>query len=324
MEIKQLSEIDPEQANIEYVDLMNKCFNLNLKYTNRLFIKKHIENPFGQSYGNFIYKDGQLIATNLNLRWEFILKGKIIKAVQAVDGQVHPDFQRQGIFRKGQEASMQVTPSELLRFGFPNSKSKQGFLQWGWKLSYRYVTKIYPTSWMKFIRKRVIANRKDFKPQYRDSITNILENKVLFTKFLDEITKKNTTNFSHELLTWKLSLNSYLNAKLFKRDNKIIALLLYSTSKIDNYSLMVIFDLLKLDDVEFQFSIKREIKNFVKENFIDEVQYTGTDHNFLEQIFTPIKSKNADMILYPNYGNRNDIFCMQKDIVVSKFVTDHL
>jgi hypothetical protein len=241
-----------------------------------------------------------------------------------LDVRVHPDFQRKGIFRKGQEVCMKETPSELLRFSFPNSKSKPGFLQWGWKLSYRYVTKIYPISWIKFIRKRVIEKRKDFKLQYRDSTTNILEEKVLITKFFDEITKKNTTNFSHELLTWKLSLNSYLNVKLFKRNNEIVALLLYSTSKIDNYSLMSIFDLLKLDDVEFQSSIKSEIKNFVKENFIDEVQYTGSDHNFLEQIFTPIKSKNADMILHPNYGNRNDLCCMQKDMVVSKFVTDHL
>ena len=67
-----------------------------------------------------------------------------------------------------------------------------------------------------------------------------------------------------------------------------------------------------------------DIDCFFKENFIDEVQYTGSDHNFLEQIFTPIKSKNADMILHPNYGNRNDLCCMQKDMVVSKFVTDHL
>ena len=324
MEIKKLSEIDPEQANVEYVDLMNTCFDAEQKYADRFFIKKHIQNPFGQSYGNFIYEGGKLIATNLNLRWEFVFNGKIVKAVQMLDVQVHPDFQRKGIFRKGQEVCMKETPSELLRFSFPNSKSKPGFLQWGWKLSYRYVTKIYPTSWMKFIRKRVIEKRKDFKPQYRDSATNIFEEKVLITKFFDEITKKNTTNFSHELLTWKLSLNSYLNAKLFKSDNEIIALLLYSTSKIDNYSLMVIFDLLKLDDVELQSSIKSEIKNFVKENFIDEVQYTGTDHNFLGQIFTPIKSKNADMIWHPNYGNRNDIYCMQKDMVVSKFVTDHL
>jgi len=324
MEIKQLSEIDPEQANIEYVDLTNKCFNLDLKYADRLFIKKHIQNPFGQSYGNFIYEDRKLIAANFNLRWEFIFNGKIVNAVQSVDTMVHPDFQRKGIFRKGVEDRLQFTPSELLRFGFPNSKSKPAFLKWGWKLSSRYVTKIYPISWLKFIRKRVLEKRKDFKPQARNLTDDIFGDKVLITKFFNEITKKNTTNFSHELLTWKLSLNSYLNAKLFKSDNEIIALLLYSTSKIDNYSLMVIFDLLKLDDVELQSSIKSEIKNFVKENFIDEVQYTGTDHNFLGQIFTPIKSKNADMIWHPNHGNRNDIYCMQKDMVVSKFVTDHL
>ena len=324
MEIKKLSEIDPEQANVEYVDLMNICFDAEQKYVDRFFIKKHIQNPFGQSYGNFIYEGGKLIATNLNLRWEFVFNGKIVEAVQMLDVQVHPDFQRKGIFRKGQEVCMKETPSELLRFSFPNSMSKPGFLKWGWKLSYRYVTKIYPISWMKFIRKRVLEKRKKFKLQSRDSTKDILGDTVLITNFFDEITKKNITNFSYKLLTWKLSLNSYLNAKLFKRDNEIIALLLYSTSKIDNYSLMVIFDLLKLDDVEFQSSIKGEIKKFVKENSIDEVQYTGSDHDFLGQIFTPIKSKNADMILHPNYGNRNDICCMQKDMVVSKFVTDHL
>ena len=142
MEIKQLSEIDPEQANIEYVDLINKCFDADLQYADRLFIKKHIQNPFGQSYGNFIYEGGKLISTNLILRWEFVFNDKIVKTVQMVDGQVHPDFQGKGIFRKGQEACMQEIPSELFRFGFPNSKSKPGFLQWGWKLSYRYATNV--------------------------------------------------------------------------------------------------------------------------------------------------------------------------------------
>lgn len=324
MEIKQLSEIDPEQANIEYVDLINKCFDTNLQYTDRLFIKKHIQNPFGQSYGNFIYEDRKLIAANFNLRWEFIFNGKIVNAVQSVDTMVHPDFQRKGIFRKGVEDRLQVTPSELLRFGFPNSKSKPAFLKWGWKLSSRYVTKIYPISWLKFIQKRVLEKRKDFKPQARNLTEDIFGDKVLITKFFDEITKKNTTNFSHKLLTWKVSLNNNLNVQLFKKNNKIIAILLYSISKIDNYSLLEIFELLKLDNVNFQSIIRDEIKNFVKKKSIDEIQFTSSNHEFLQHIFISIKSKNADMILHPKYGKKEDVFCMKENMIISKFVTDHL
>ena len=324
MEIKQISEIDPEKANIEYVDLMNKCFNLNLNYSDRLFIKKHIKNPFGKSFGNFIYKNDKLIATNFNLRWEFISNGKVLKAVQSVDTMVDPDFQRQGIFRKGVEDRLKETPSDLLRFGFPNSNSKPAFLKWGWKLSSRYVTKIYPISWIKFIRKRLLEKQKDFKSNNREISKNILSDKILITEFLTE-TNKNTkgTNFSYELLTWKLSLNQNLNTEVFKRNDKIIAILIYSICEIENYSLLRIFALLKKDNINLQPLIKDEMKKFIKEKSIDEVQYTGTNHDLLENLFTAVKSKNADMILHSDYGNREELSLMQSNIDVSIFVTDH-
>jgi hypothetical protein len=69
--------------------------------------------------------------------------------------------------------------------------------------------------------------------------------------------------------------------------------------------------------------IQYEMKNFIKEKSIDEVQYTGTNHDFLENLFTAVKSKNADMILHSDYGNKEELTLMQKDIDVSIFVTDH-
>ena|SRR3990167_2242418 len=325
MKIKQLSEIDPEQANIEYVNLTNMCYGSTPDFVDRVFIKKHFQNSFGQSYGCWIYEGNELIALNLFMCWEFIFGGEVIKAAQSVDSLVHPDYQGRGLFRKVQETCMEMIPSDVVRFGFPNGMSKPCFLKFGWKLSERYLTKIYPISWFKFAHKRYFLNQKNFKLQPAYSNQEFTESQEQIDRFFEVLTKQfNMTNFSFELLVWKLSLDKNLRVRLFKHDSVIIALLVYSIQHMDNYSLLGISDLLKLPDGKFQPLIKKEIKQLIREKAIDEVQYSGSNHEFLGELFKAVKSTSGDMIIHPHYGNKDDLDAIEYSMQISKFVTDHM
>lgn len=317
MEIKQLSEIDPSKANMDYVNLMNTCFNLGLNTNDNLFFKKHIQNPFGQSYGSFVYEDNQLIATTLHLRWEFIWKNKIIKAVQNVDGQVHPNYRGAGVFRKAQEACMSAMPKELVRFGFTNEMAKPTHFRAGWKLSNKYVTKIYPLSWLKFTYQRCLLKRKDFKITSPINLINLSEQKTNLNIFFKSLAAtENITNYSYDLLSWKLGLDKNLRVHLFKQDSDITAILIYSIHTVNNYTLMVISDFLHKN-------IKINFKKLIKQESIDEIQYSANNHAFFDQLFTAIKTTNADMIIHPSYADEHTNLAIEDQVHISRFVTDH-
>lgn len=325
MEIKQLSDINPKQANEEYINLTNLCYGTKLNSFDNSFIKKHFQSPFGQSYGCWIYDQETLIALNLFMPWEFMFNNNIIKAAQSVDSLVHPAYQGRGLFRKVQELCMEMIPSNVVRFGFPNNMSKPCFLKFGWELSDRYRTKIYPISWLKFAYKRYLLKRKDFIINQPALYSNeLVENKNVIEKFFKKIVKYNTTTINYELLSWKLAVNKNLRIKLFKHDSEVIAILIYSIQQIDDYSLLGIFDFIRLEDNRLQHLIKDKLKQFIKTESIDEIQYTGVDHSFLDGVFTAVKSTNADMIIHPQYGNKNDIDFIRFNINISKLVTDHL
>jgi len=155
VEIKQFSDVDPERANAEYAKLMNEVYGSELKASDNVFISKHIDNPFGRSFGAWIHEGERLVPMNFYWPWEFVASGGVIKAAQSLDTLVHPDFRGKGLFKKVQQACQEAMPRDLVRFGFPNEQSKPGFLKWGWRQSNRYVTRIYPISWIKFGHQRL-------------------------------------------------------------------------------------------------------------------------------------------------------------------------
>ncbi len=220
---------------------------------------------------------------------------------------------------------MKVIPANVVRFSFPNELSKPGFLKWGWELCPRYTTKIYPLSWLKFSYKRYLLKKKNFKSQPASSNKSFFENQTLIDQFLESLVKqRNMTNFSFELLSWKLSLDKNLRIQLFDDGSRIIALLVYSIQCMDDYTLLLISDLLRLEDEGLQPIIKIKIKQFVRDELIDEVQYSGNDHNFLGKLFTAVKSTSGDMIIHSQYGNKNDVDFMEHDMRISKLVTDQV
>lgn len=97
---------------------------------------KHREGPFGASAGlAALAADGALAGVRLVQRWRFAAGGLEVRAARAVDTATHPDWRRQGIFRR---LTLELT--ERLRaegtsliFNTPNPRSRAGYLAMGWR-----------------------------------------------------------------------------------------------------------------------------------------------------------------------------------------------
>ena len=97
------------------------------------FKKKHIDNPFGKSYGLLAFEGDNLIALRMFLRWEFKHNNKLIKAIRPVDTVTHPQHQGKGIFKKINLMGLENCRNEYeLIFNTPNKNSFPGYIKMGW------------------------------------------------------------------------------------------------------------------------------------------------------------------------------------------------
>jgi GNAT superfamily N-acetyltransferase len=112
-----------------------------------LFAWKHEENAFGPSPA-WVSCDGDRIAGFRTLmRWEFLDRDRLVRAVRAVDTATHPDYQGRGIFTKLTLHALDELAAEGvdLVFNTPNDQSRPGYLKMGWQVVGTLPTVIRPT-----------------------------------------------------------------------------------------------------------------------------------------------------------------------------------
>jgi hypothetical protein len=100
---------------------------------------KHIDNPFGQSPVLLCWEGNELIGVRAFMRWNWILGGKVFRALRAVDTATHPEFQGKGIFKRLTLALVDHSKLHGYHFIFntPNGQSKPGYLKMGWEVAGR-------------------------------------------------------------------------------------------------------------------------------------------------------------------------------------------
>lgn len=106
-----------------------------LRRTPALWNWKHSMNPFGASLVLVATNGGRIVGVRAMLRWRLRTRsGEMIDALRPVDTATHPDFARQGIFRRLTMTAVDVALDEgvHLIFNTPNQKSAPGYLQMGW------------------------------------------------------------------------------------------------------------------------------------------------------------------------------------------------
>lgn len=101
----------------------------------RFYRWKHVDNPFGRSFGWVATDGGRLVGVRLFMRWRFRWDGQPVDAVRAVDTATHVDYRGRGIFsaltRQGLDALAEAGVAFV--FNTPNDQSRPGYLKLGWE-----------------------------------------------------------------------------------------------------------------------------------------------------------------------------------------------
>jgi GNAT superfamily N-acetyltransferase len=109
---------------------------------------KHLENSFGRSPMWVAEHDGRVVALRTFLRWELVdERGRVLRAVRAVDTATDPDYQGRGLFRRLTMHALDELRAEGvdLVFNTPNAQSLPGYLKMGWIVVGRLPAAFKPT-----------------------------------------------------------------------------------------------------------------------------------------------------------------------------------
>jgi len=145
---------------------------------------KHLNNPFGKSYGIYAWDKKKRMALSLRMlmRWSFISPdSRIIYALRAVDSATHPLYQRKGIFSVLTQRALKDTSEMDIHFIFntPNPKtSLPGYLKLGWKIV--GLLDFYTYSTHKKVRKQFSLTKGSvswgvFYKKYKNQINHLIK-----------------------------------------------------------------------------------------------------------------------------------------------------
>jgi GNAT superfamily N-acetyltransferase len=100
----------------------------------QFFRWKHMENPFGRSFMLVAEQNARIVGFRAFMRWRFVVGGRAVDAVRAVDTATHPEMQRRGIFSRLTQQALDDLRREVdLVFNTPNKRSGPGYLKLGWR-----------------------------------------------------------------------------------------------------------------------------------------------------------------------------------------------
>lgn len=127
-------EIDYHRDIPDVVNLIKA--GLDASYNEEFFIWKHLENPFGKSYGLLALDGKKIVGLRMFMFWEFFNSGnnKVLKAIRPVDTVVDPEYRGNGLFKKMTMKGLEgCSRSFDLIFNTPNENSLPGYVKMGWK-----------------------------------------------------------------------------------------------------------------------------------------------------------------------------------------------
>jgi GNAT superfamily N-acetyltransferase len=107
-----------------------------LKRTRAQWSWKHERNPFGRSIVLVATSGGRIAGVRALMRWHLTTIDQVtLSCLRPVDTATHPDFERQGIFRRLTMDALDLARAEgvHLVFNTPNSRSGAGYLSMGWE-----------------------------------------------------------------------------------------------------------------------------------------------------------------------------------------------
>lgn len=109
----------------------------NLEENSQVWIKKHYENPLGDSLVFGAYHEGKLVGMNSYMPVEYMYGGEVIPMLQSCESGVLPEYQGKGIWSKVVRYAIDyifTNTKYKAVIGFPNYvNSYPGFKKMGWE-----------------------------------------------------------------------------------------------------------------------------------------------------------------------------------------------
>ncbi len=123
-----------EEELISIVQLIRT--NLDPDFTIEFFKWKHLENPFGKSYGLAAWSGNKIVGLRVFMFWEFIRNGQILRSIRPVDTVVDSNYRGRGLFKKLTLQGLENCKGQYdFIFNTPNNNSLPGYLKMGWEKS---------------------------------------------------------------------------------------------------------------------------------------------------------------------------------------------
>lgn len=261
----EFREIDYHQDIPDAVNLIRK--ELDSQYTENFFRWKHINNPFGQSYGLLATDNNKIIGLRMFMFWKFYNKNRIVTALRPVDTVVDKNYRGKGLFKKLTLQGLEENKGNYdIIFNTPNENSLPGYLKMGWA--------------------KIPAN--EFKLGLFDFLSF---NKKTQSIEFNQISKLNSDSSFFEtykceaFLKWRYSDSRYKIARLNS------ATIIYSLSKIGFLKQIIIQEL--IGDI---IDIKALVKTLCKEYRTVFVYYYVNDQTKKLSPFYQRKQKQAIIV----------------------------
>jgi len=127
-------EIRPYEAGDELaiLDLYEEIFDVRQSLAQWRW--RFAEVPSGQPSIQVAWERDRVVGQFAYSPMPLALGAASFDALMALDGMVHPEFQRTGLFTRLEQTAAAVVPSESARYGFPNDKSFPLFVgALGWR-----------------------------------------------------------------------------------------------------------------------------------------------------------------------------------------------
>jgi len=167
---------------------------------------KHLENPFGASPVLLCWEDNTLIGVRAFMRWEWTQKGRVYRAVRAVDTATHPDFQGKGTFKRLTLALTDYCTKlgDDFVFNTPNQKSKPGYLKMGWEEAGTLPVRIGMKNPFKLLRNYLSgANSSGDFTEYSSHLSHYIQHRNFGKLIENSQTPLIKTNISARYLAWR-------------------------------------------------------------------------------------------------------------------------
>lgn len=198
--------------------------NLDSTYTSNFFRWKHLENPFGKSYGLLALDGEKIIGLRMFMFWVFNTQKGKVKAIRPVDTVTAENYRGQGIFKKLTLEGLQNIFDEYeIIFNTPNKNSLPGYLKMGW-------SKIENLDCFRVGLINPFANSSSF--------LSILIDQLNFNE--DNLNYQSRTMLSEEFLKWRYKDSMYQVVHFPSEGNYII----YKKSKINNIPSLIIYEII--------------------------------------------------------------------------------